>query len=823
MEEKIEKGQQIGQLPKRYVLTGNEEFPFQEGRENGSITPNVLKSFISSGKGGYISYITEYNVSIHHPSSGIDSGNKYTLEGAIVQVPEDIRTVGLKVSFLNNSGLVETWEFAGGVFENIENWKSNEDKLTDIRDEAISKIKEVESDAISNFSSQRVTPDMLSESTKQFINASGGGTINNLADDEDLVSVDKGESLSVLKFADRAYNPDRFSGKGYKILRRNIIDGKNILTQEMINQPDTIYEIRYDFDLNGAQITIPENCILKFDGGSLSNGIINCNNTIIQADPYNIFTNVEVKGTHSSGANIEWFFRDKDEFYNNAFKDAITYFSTINFISGKEYIFDKSVIDCCHLINPYILNGNNCKFYDFSLAYNITKDDNMTPNSTSLLASLGTSIRDISFYRKNHYEHLQYPALIVSHKIEVKNCKFAGYNYCVGLTPVYIDSLLFESISQYDCKNLLACCDYNGNVIEDRTFYGDWFYFSNSDFGPDENIVYGGLKSTVSILFNNCLHGIVALPEIQRYVVEISTILYSHCHFENRQPCVKFINPDDEGKQASHRITFVSSFLYSDSVPRIQGINYIDCHINIGNNNNFGIDVQKYLNGTYIIGDARATPLFVDTNKDINTDKAPSFSSITSTYVYDVSAYKGDFTYPEDKEECVAYAMSSSPDRLVWGNYETTEPLKFTDYITIHKGNIMSIEMYYKNDNIGCINSYILFFKKDKATGQVYKTYIRVTKELLNSVHGVNNLRLEIPYIGSIGSKWEEFNDELLYKPHIRIKGTFAQKPVSNQGIQQGFSYFCTDKQTIEGSRNGIMIYYAGNDNWIDALGRYIY
>lgn len=272
MEEKTEKGQQIGQLPKRDVLTGNEQFPFQEDRENGSITPNALKSFISSGKGGYMSYITEYNVSIHHPSSGIDGSNRYTLEDAIVQVPETIRIAGLKVSFLNNSGLVETWEFAGGVFENIENWKSNEDKLTDIRDEAISKIKEVESDAISNFSSQRVTPDMLSESTKQFINASGGGTINNLADDEDLVSVDKGENLSVLKFADRPFSPNRFSGKGYKILRRNIVGRKNILTQEMINQPDTIYEIRYDFDLDGAQITIPENCILKFDGGSLSNG-----------------------------------------------------------------------------------------------------------------------------------------------------------------------------------------------------------------------------------------------------------------------------------------------------------------------------------------------------------------------------------------------------------------------------------------------------------------------------------------------------------------------------------------------------------------------
>ena len=272
MEEKIEKGQQIGQLPKRDVLTGNEQFPFQEDRENGSITPNALKSFISSGKGGYISYITEYNVSIHHPSSGIDGSNRYTLEGAIVQVPEAIRIAGLKVSFLNNSGLVETWEFAGGAFENIENWKSNEDKLTDIRDEAISKIKEVESDAISNFSSQRVTPDMLSESTKQFINASGGGTINNLADDEDLVSVDKGENLSVLKFADRPFSPDRFSGMGYKILRKNIVNSKNILTQEMVNQPHTIYMIQYDYDLDGTTIKIPEGCILDFQGGSIVNG-----------------------------------------------------------------------------------------------------------------------------------------------------------------------------------------------------------------------------------------------------------------------------------------------------------------------------------------------------------------------------------------------------------------------------------------------------------------------------------------------------------------------------------------------------------------------
>jgi hypothetical protein len=225
---------------------------------------------------------SEYNVSINHPTSGISSSNKYDLSSAIVQVPAELRTSGLTVSFLNESGDIEKWEFSGGSwavssFEQVGSAaiESQKDEVNAARDEALASISGKEQEAIQNFHSQRVTPEMLSESTKQLINASGGGTINNLADDEDLVSVNEGEGLSVLKFADRAYNPANFSGKGYKILRRNIVDGKNVLTQEMVNKENTIYEIKYDFDLNGKSISIPENCSLKFEGGSFKNGTLN--------------------------------------------------------------------------------------------------------------------------------------------------------------------------------------------------------------------------------------------------------------------------------------------------------------------------------------------------------------------------------------------------------------------------------------------------------------------------------------------------------------------------------------------------------------------
>lgn len=108
--------------------------------------------------------------------------------------------------------------------------------------------------------------------------------VTNLPDEEDLTFVKESER-NVLKLADKRYAPENFSGKGYKILRKNIVDGKNVLTQEMINKSNVIYEIRYDFDLNGKSITIPEGCTLKFEGGKFSNGTLHGNNTKIIADP----------------------------------------------------------------------------------------------------------------------------------------------------------------------------------------------------------------------------------------------------------------------------------------------------------------------------------------------------------------------------------------------------------------------------------------------------------------------------------------------------------------------------------------------------------
>lgn len=96
------------------------------------------------------------------------------------------------------------------------------------------------------------------------------------ADEEDIT-----EQNGTLQLANKTYDKQSFSGLGRVYLRKNIVGNKNVLTQAMINKANTIYVIQYDYDLKEASINIPENCVLQFDGGSLSNGNITLNNTIV--------------------------------------------------------------------------------------------------------------------------------------------------------------------------------------------------------------------------------------------------------------------------------------------------------------------------------------------------------------------------------------------------------------------------------------------------------------------------------------------------------------------------------------------------------------
>ena len=150
-------------------------------------------------------------------------------------------------------------------------------------------------DGIGQVDTNSITLNQLSKEVLDLIGNNKKTNIVNYPDGEDLTQIDvcggnSKNEVNVLKFANKEYNPGIFSGLGRVYLRKNIVDieqedetivHKNILIQDMISKANTKYIIQYAYDLNGATVTVPANCVLEFQGGSITNGILICDNTVI--------------------------------------------------------------------------------------------------------------------------------------------------------------------------------------------------------------------------------------------------------------------------------------------------------------------------------------------------------------------------------------------------------------------------------------------------------------------------------------------------------------------------------------------------------------
>ena len=319
------------------------------------------------------------NVSVLFPKSGVAGSDKFTFEEAIRYVPVAYRRRAIKCAFYGTDGKSYVYEYQGGVYTDKANWLRvdgkavNEQKLAvegvktelttfkqSVDKQVIDNANKVnEANAISRAVNQKVSGginyDDLSLSARQIIESKGGGVINNQADEEDITVVE-----GKLKEADRAFNPAAHSGKGRKILRKNILKGNNVLSQDMILLPDTIYVIRYDFSLDGMEVRIPDNSILCFEGGKIMNGTIDFNNCEISGNHVTLFVNIKHKGSPRNTALIaEWFNINTSNFDNSDYLQQVVesqgnvlgYFKTIKFSSGV-YVFRKEI-----RLNGVILEG----------------------------------------------------------------------------------------------------------------------------------------------------------------------------------------------------------------------------------------------------------------------------------------------------------------------------------------------------------------------------------------------------------------------------------------------------------------------------------
>lgn len=256
-------------------LKGNETVVLvQNGKNVKASVKDVVEQLFLLGVSDFVNITDKYNESY------------ISLSQAIELIPYRSRKVGQVVTFLDDTGKWSMYQFQG--------LRKNQWNILSLWVDLIDLMK--------------------------------GMTV---VDSEDIVTEVNSANQTSFKFANKTYNEADYSGLGRVYLRKNIVDVEdpvtgnvvtmNWLNQSMISKENTIYIIQYDYDLNGQEVVIPEGCILQFEGGSINNGTINGNNSIIYATP-NSIKDIDIIGLWNNKEVSTNIFKKKDA---KAIKNAL--------------------------------------------------------------------------------------------------------------------------------------------------------------------------------------------------------------------------------------------------------------------------------------------------------------------------------------------------------------------------------------------------------------------------------------------------------------------------------------------------------------------
>ena len=194
---------------------------------------------------------------------------------------------------------------------------------------------------------------------------------------------------------------------------------RNILTDSILTRSNFIYEIKYDFDLNGETISVPENSILSFVGGSLKNGKIVFNNTVIEGNDtiFDIAT-LQVSGTIQGKLYTSQF-----GYYPNVNKDISPLIKMIA-ANGYTLQFDKGTY---YISETYIQKSDRFSLLGANkIGYNTTTIISPFDNKKSYhyLLKLG-GMKD--FTKPSNYDDYSVHNFSIDN-INFQTCGYIGFN-----------------------------------------------------------------------------------------------------------------------------------------------------------------------------------------------------------------------------------------------------------------------------------------------------------------------------------------------------------------------------------------------------------
>lgn len=208
-----------------------------------------------------------------------------------------------------------------------------------------------------------------------------------------------------------------FANKPYVVLSAN----KSFASQ-CINE-NTIYEIKYDYNLNGATVRIPKGCVLRLNGGSINNG--------------RLFLMSDVKIIGSGERLNRLIIGIENKNVNNVLIEGIELFGYKNGAKEKSQIITGICVYPGGSVNNITIS--NCQIHDF--------------NAGIYISGTNVNIKDNILYNNGHKE-----TITGIHDSELDIC--AGYSS----TNVYTCNFSITGnrcLSKYvhrniDCGELLS-------------------------------------------------------------------------------------------------------------------------------------------------------------------------------------------------------------------------------------------------------------------------------------------------------------------------------------------------------------------------------
>lgn len=420
-------------------LKGDETVAFvQDGKNVNVFLKDLIKQIFLLGVSDFLNVTDEYGES------------RISLTQAIQLVPCRSRKIGQVITFLDEDGEWKLFQFQG---EKVNQW-DNATLWVDL-------IKRAQGTSI--------------------------------IDSEDITATVYNLNQTSLTFADKNYNTADYSGLGRVYLRKNIVDVEddlgetkrmNLLQQSMLSKENTIYIIQYDYDLNSQEITIPENCVLKFEGGSLNNGTLVGTNTLINSSPYFILNNIILSGQfYSENWFLEWVSKNNLDF-SEAFNILYSYkFPKSIKLVNSEYVVKSSF----NIDSDTILDGNWCTiksefedYYDYIIQ--MSNCSNIIINNLIINQS---EVQDCSSNMNGSNIALVHRAQVIRaydvKDLYIKNCSF----YYFGVNAIAVDSATRpEGVLRID---------------------GCSFYFRRGNSNYDASTIYAAC--TTNIITNNYING----------------------------------------------------------------------------------------------------------------------------------------------------------------------------------------------------------------------------------------------------------------------------------------------------------------------------